>query len=88
MPNVRNRDDEVFREGAGPVDSHSAGFVAEMPATGEAIAADAADYVTLSRNDVPNLEVMYIAADSLNGSDELMPNRHRDRYGLLSPLVP
>ena len=88
VPDVGDRDAEIFREGAGAVDAHSARVRAEMPAACQAVAAAAAHQVALAGDQVSYFEIMDVAADRSYAAHELMADVHGHGDGLPRPFVP
>ena len=85
---VRRRDAQVLGEGAVAVDADALRVLAQVPAPGEAVAADAADDVALAVDQVALLEPLHGGADLLDHADELVPDDHRRLDRLLRPVVP
>ena len=56
MPDIGGRDGQVFGKGAVPVDADAAGLLAQVPPAGQAVAAVAADQVSLARNECARFE--------------------------------
>jgi hypothetical protein len=88
MPDVRHRHADVFGEGSGAVHADADGVFAKVAASGEAVAAATADDVALGADDLAGMEVVHVGADGDDLADELMPDDHRHRNGLLRPGVP
>jgi hypothetical protein len=59
-----------------------------MPPSRQAVAAAAADDMSLPGDQVADFEVVNVASDLNDRADKLVSHRHRDRNGLLSPLIP
>ena len=62
--------------------------LAQVPAAGQAIAAAAADDVSLAADDLAGVKILDVRADLDDFADELMADDHRHRDGLLRPGVP
>src|SRR5262249_16982412 len=61
---------------------------AEMAAARHAVATPSANYVSLTRNQLTRLEVVYIRSDFNDLADEFVANHHRHGNRLLRPLIP
>ena len=88
VPDVRDRNAEVFGERALAVDADPACRVAEMAASGKAVAAAAADDVSLSADQFADLHVVHVASERRDTPDELVSNHHRRMDRLLRPFIP
>src|SRR5438105_3236032 len=88
MPDISHRDRNIFGESAGAVDADALRVLAEVPASGQAIAASAAHDVTLGADHFTREEILYIGADLSDLADKLVPDDHRRGDGALGPIVP
>src|SRR5689334_15436521 len=87
-PDVGHGQRDVLGEGAGTIYADAAGVCAHVPASGEAVAASAADHVAFPADDVAGEEVGHVGPDRLDPAHELVTDHHGHRDGLLGPLVP
>ena len=85
---VGRRDAEELGEGPGPVDADALRVLAEVPAAGQAVAADPADDVALAVDQVALLEALDGGAHLLDDADELVADHHGRLDRLLGPVVP
>ena len=88
MPHVGHGYGQVFRKGAGTVYADAAGVLAELAPTGEAVTATPTHHMAFSAYYIANLEIVNVATDFYNGTDEFVSNDHWDGDSLLSPGVP
>ena len=88
VPDVGHRQHDVLGERAVPADPEPDRVRAEMAPAGKAVAAPAADHVTLARHEVARMEVGHVGTDLGHLADELVPDhdRRRDRPG--GPRIP
>src|SRR5262249_35998487 len=88
MPDVGDGQDDLLGEGAVAPDAQADRVRAEVPAAGPAVAAAAADDVTLATDDVADGEVVDVAAQLEDLADELVADDQRRVDRLLRPGVP
>ena len=87
-PDVGHRQRDVFGEGAGTVHANAQRVRAEMAASGQAIAASAADDVALPANDIAREEIVDVRANLYDAAGEFVAYGHRYGDGALRPIVP
>ncbi len=87
-PDVGHRQGDELGKRAGTIDPDTLRGDAEMTATGEAVAAAAADHVPLSANDVAGVKVVDVGADLDNFPNKFMADGEGNLDRLLGPLVP
>jgi len=87
-PDIRHRDGNILSECPGPVDPHSPGVCAKVPASGQAVPAAPAHDVTLGANDISFMKIGHVGPGVDNLADELVADHHGDRNGALRPFVP
>lgn len=88
VPYVGDGDGKILGKGAVSIDADATWFDAEVAAAGEAIPAASADDVSLTADELADLDVVYVAADFFNGADEFVAYNQRGLYRLLRPFVP
>lgn len=88
MPDVGLWDRDVLGEGARAVHADALRIRAQVPTTGKAVAAVAADNVPFATDDFAGVEVVNVRTDPDDLPDEFMANDHRHRDCLLCPFVP
>ena len=88
MPDIRHRQGQIFREGAGTIHAHAHGVRAQVPAPRETVAAPPADHVALAADDFTGKEVVHIFADVDDFADEFVADHHGHGNGFLRPGVP
>jgi hypothetical protein len=88
VPNIGDRDAEILGEGARSIHAYTLSVLAQVTATSQTIPTPAADDVPFAGYDLPDVEIMDIAAHRSHRPDELMPDDHRNRDGPLRPCVP
>ena len=88
VPDIGLGQRDVLGKRTLPIDPDALGVLAEMAATGQAVAAVPADHVTLATDHVAFVEVLDVGAHLDNRSDKLVADNHRHRDRLPSPLVP
>ena len=88
VPDVRHRQDDVL--GERPVATHAEAdrIRAEVPATGPAVAAAAADDMALAAHDVAGVEVGHVAADLDDLAHELVADDEGRDDRLRGPRIP
>src|SRR5438046_4256971 len=69
MPDVRHREDDVLSERAVATDAQADRVRAEVPPSGEAVPAAAADDVALAAHEVTGMEVRDVRADLFDRPD-------------------
>ncbi len=88
MPDVGDRDHQVFGKSAGAVDADAAGGVAQMPSARQTVPAAAADQMPFAADQFAEFHVVDVAADGGDMADEFVPDHHRGFDGLLRPFIP
>src|SRR5207253_9286416 len=88
VPGVGSRDGDKLRPRARAIDANALGVGAKMPPAGQTVAAMSAGNVTFADDKIALGKPAHIAASAINLADELVPDRHRDRYGFLCPGFP
>ena len=87
-PQVGHRHRDVIGERARPVHADALDVRAQMPPSGQAVAAAAADHVTFAAHEIARVKIVDVGADFHDLADELMADRHRHGNGALRPFVP
>ena len=87
-PDIGHRQSNELGETTRPVHAHARSVRAQVAAPGHAIAAAAAHHVPFARDQLARVKIDDVGADFHDLADEFMADRHRDRDGLASPLVP
>src|SRR5437773_12274737 len=87
-PYIRHRQRDVFGERARPVHTHALGMCAQVPASGEAVPALAANHVTLAAHDIAVRKAADIRPGFNDLADKLVPDDQPNRYRLSRPVVP
>ena len=88
MPDVGHRHADEFGEGSGAVHADSDGILAQVPPSGEAVAATPADHVPFGTDDLAHIKVTDVGADRGHFAHEFMAHDHRHRNGFPSPCIP
>ncbi len=88
MPDIGDRNRQIFGKGTGSVHPDAAGIHAEMPPAGQAVPAMTANQMPLAGNNIAYLRVVNIAADFSHFSHKLVAHVHRNRDCFLSPGIP
>jgi hypothetical protein len=87
-PDIRHGQRDELSEGPWAVDANALRVGAEMPSPCKAVSATTADDMAFTAHDIARMEVVYIRADFHDLPDKFVTDGHRDRDGLLCPLVP
>ena len=87
-PDISHRQADVLGKCPSAIHADTAGVRAHVSTPGHAIAATAADYMSFAGDQLPAMEVIYIAADFDDFTDEFVADHHRYRNGFLRPLIP
>ena len=88
MPDIGERQCEVFGKCPWAVDAHPGGVFAEMAAPSQAVAASSADHMAFAADNIADMKADGVGTALDNAADKLMPHHHRHRDGLLRPGVP
>ena len=87
-PDVGHGQRDVFGERARTVHAHALGVSTKVAAAGEAVAAAAADHVSLAADQVAGEKVRHIGPGLDDPADKFMADGHGHGDGRLCPLVP
>ena len=88
VPEIGDRDAQILGICAGAVDTDTAGAHAQVTPARQAVAAPAANQMTLTGNQVTGFKIMHIGADLGHPADKFVSHHHWHRNGLLGPVVP
>ena len=88
VPDVGHRQDDVLGEGAVAANPEADRMGAQVAPACEAVPAQAADDVTLARDEVAGMEVVHVAADLDDLADELVADDERRLDRARRPRVP
>ena len=88
VDHVGGGDDQVFRESAIPVHTHTLGGFAEVSAPGTAVAAMAANDMPLAGNDIADAAIFNTVAHFHDLAHVFVTRGGAQFYGLLRPFVP
>ena len=87
-PHVGHGQSDELGKTSGPVHSDSRRVCAKVPQAGHAVAAAAADDVSLSGNPFAWMKIVDVGPDFDNLSHEFMANDHGNRDRVFRPIVP
>ena len=87
-PDVGHWQRDEFGECAGTVHANALRISAQMPSSGKAVAAAAADHMPFAADDIAGEKVVDVRTDGNNLADKLMTDGHGHGDRLLRPLVP
>ena len=88
VPDIGHGKSQVFREGSRAINANTLCIRAKVTPPCHTVATSSADYMTLSANQVPWLEIADIAANGDDFTNELVSYNHGYRYGVLGPGIP
>ena len=78
----------IFGKRAGTIHSHTLSVCAQVPAARQAVAAAPADHMTFAAHHFAGMKIAYVRSRGNNFAHELVPDRHGNRDGGTSPIVP
>ncbi len=87
-PDIGHGQRDQFGKGPCAVHPHTLRRSAEMPPSGQAVAAAPADHMPLATDDIAGEKVVDIRPDCDDLAHKLMPHRHGHWNRLLRPLIP
>jgi hypothetical protein len=88
VPDIGHRQDDVFGEGSVASDPETDAVGAQVTPASQAVAAQAAHDVTLTRDQVAGVEVVHVAADLDDLADELVSDDERRIDRCRRPRIP